>query len=232
LTDGIETRSFLGRMPSARAQSIRTAQEQPKTAADRGKEVRQRLLSAAVELIPELGWNAVSTRILAQRAGLAAGLVHYHFESLQALLRQASIASMRDALQAIEVIFEQAETLESGLDMLIGALDTYTREDPSSLLFVEAYLASLRDIRLAAELAGLLVDFRQRFAEWLRSHRQAQPEATAAVLAAALDGILLHRALGPDLSAGAIRQVLGRVLVRTEPPRHRSPKTRKGTDTR
>jgi AcrR family transcriptional regulator len=219
-------------VPNATVRSDRLAGSR-QTAAERGKEVRQRLLRAAVELIPEIGWNAVSTRILAQRAGLAPGLVHYHFESLQALLRQASIASMREALQAIELIFEQADTLDSGLDMLVGALDTYTRDDPASLLFVESYLASLRDPRLAADLAALLVDFRQRFGDWLRAHGQAQPEATAAVLAAALDGILLHRALGPDLSQSLVLQVLGRVLVPAEPTvTRRSHNRRKGTDTR
>ena len=219
-------------MPKTDVQSGRAVRNPAKTAAERGREVRQRLLSAAVELIPELGWNAVSTRILAQRAGLAPGLVHYHFEYLQALLRQASIASMREALQAIDLIFDQADTLESGLDMLLGALEAYTSDDPASLMFVESYLASLRDSRLAADLAGLLVDFRRRFAEWLRADGQAQPEATAAVLAAALDGILLHRALGPDLSPSAVRQVLGRVLVRTEPPpTTRSRNQQKGTDT-
>jgi AcrR family transcriptional regulator len=192
--------------------------------------VRQRLLRTATRLIPELGWNAVSTRILAQRAGLAPGLVHYHFESLQALLREASLASMRESLQSIDAIFEQADTLESGLDMLIGALDAYTADDPASLLFVEAYLASLRDPRLAQDLAALVVHFRHRFAEWLVAHDQSQPEATAAVLAAALDGVLLHRALGPDLTASAVRQVLGRVLVRAErPPTDRTPKAWKGT---
>src|ERR1051326_656244 len=220
-------------MPNADAQGGRTIQSQPKSALQRGREVRQRLLNAAAELIPELGWNAVSTRILAQRAGLAPGLVHYHFESLQALLRQASLGSMREALQAINLIFDQAETLESGLDMLIGALETYTRDDPASVLFVESYLASLRDPRLATDLAALLVDFRKRFAVWLGAHGQAEPEATAAVLAAALDGILLHRALGPDLSPSAVRHVLGRVLVRTEPPPTRqSRNSRQGTDTR
>src|SRR5215471_1517003 len=108
-------------MPNADVQSDRPAAMAPKTAAERGREVRQRLLSAAVELIPELGWNAVSTRILAQRAGLAPGLVHYHFESLQALLREASLASIGEALQGIDTILDQADTLEAGLDMLIGA---------------------------------------------------------------------------------------------------------------
>src|ERR1043165_5303191 len=101
-------------MPRADDQGDRTV----KTAAERGREVRQRLLTTAVALIPELGWSAVSTRILAQRAGLAAGLVHYPFESLPALLREASLASMREALLSIDMIFEQAATLEAGLDML------------------------------------------------------------------------------------------------------------------
>jgi hypothetical protein len=133
------------------------------------------------------------------------------------------------------MVFEQADTLESGLDMLLGALDGYTGDDPASLLFVEAYLASLRDPRLAHELASLLVDFRRRFALWLAARNQAAPEATAAVLAAALDGVLLHRALGPDLAASSVRQVLGRLLVRAEAQPVlgvQSPKGKKGADKR
>ncbi|HEY1295237.1 MAG TPA: TetR family transcriptional regulator [Chloroflexota bacterium] len=184
-------------------------------------------MTTAVELIPELGWNAVSTRILAQRAGLAPGLVHYHFESLQALLREASLVSMREAMQGIDMVFGQADTLEAGLKMLIGAVDAYSENDRASLLFAEAYLASLRDPRLSQELTGLLVDFRRRFADWLAAHGQADPVATAAVLAAALDGVLLHRAMGPDLTSSMLRQVLSRVLVRNEPPRERRPQAKR-----
>lgn len=217
-------------MPKPDAQDGRPAQAPPRTAAERGRDVRQRLLRAAVELIPEIGWNAVSTRILAQRAGLAPGLVHYHFESLQALLRAAALASMRESLESITTIFDTADTVESGLDRLLGAVDAYSATDPASLVFVEAYLASLRDPRLAKELAAVLVDFRQVFSQWLSTHGQAQPEATAAVLAAALDGVLLHRALGPELTSSAVRQVLGRVLVRAAPaPTGRSAKMQKGT---
>ena len=57
-------------------------------AAVRGQEVRQRLLAAAAELIPERGWSAVSTRILADRAGVTPSVVHYHFPSVQAVLTE------------------------------------------------------------------------------------------------------------------------------------------------
>jgi AcrR family transcriptional regulator len=214
-------------MPNADDQANRPVGSAAKTAVERGREVRQRLLSTAVELIPELGWNAVSTRVLAQRAGLAPGLVHYHFESLQALLREASLASMRVALQGIDMVFGQADSLEAGLDMLIGAVDAYSQDDRASLLFAEAYLASLRDPRLSAELTRVLVDFRGRFADWLAAHGQADPMPTAAVLAAALDGVLLHRAMGPDLTSSMVRQVLGRVLLRNEPLRARRPQAKR-----
>jgi hypothetical protein len=159
--------------------------------------------------------------------------VHYHFESLQALLREASLASMREALRGIDTIFEQAETPEAGLDMLLGVLDAYTGTDRASLLFAEAYLASLRDPRLAQELAAILVDFRRRFTEWLAAHGQSDPAATAAVLGAALDGVLLHRAVGPELTSSAVRQVLARVFVRAEAQAtRRGLRKRKGTDTR
>jgi AcrR family transcriptional regulator len=218
-------------MPNANDQGVRPSEHAaPRTSAERGRDVRQRLLRAAVQLIPELGWNAVSTRILAQRAGVAPGLVHYHFDSLAALLREASLVTMRESLQVVNALFEQTDTLESGLDMLIGALDTFTGNDSASLLFVETYLASLRDPRLASELATLVVDFRHRLAQWLGARGQAQPEATGAVLAAALDGILLHRALSPELTSSAVRQVLGRMLTRAEAvPTDRTRNTRKGT---
>jgi AcrR family transcriptional regulator len=207
--------------PNTDAQSGRTVQIPPKTGVECGREVRQRLLSTAVELIPELGWNAVSTRILAQRARVGPGLVHYHFESLQALLREASLDSMSEALQGVAMIFAQAETLQAGFDMLVGALDAYTGTDRASLLFVEVYLASRRDLRLAQEVATVVVDFRRRFAAWVAARGQPDPAPTAAVLAAALDGVLLHRAIGPDLTSSAVRHVLSRVLVRTQSRRRR-----------
>jgi hypothetical protein len=144
------------------------------------------------------------------------------------LLREASLASMRESLGFTNAICAQPVSLEAVLDMLLGALDAYTGSDPASLLFVEAYLASLRDPRLAqdlAALAALVVGFRHRFCQWLAAHGQAAPVATAAVLAAALYGVLLHRALGSDLTSAAVRQVPGRVLVRVEPaPTSRSRK--------
>ena len=184
-----------------------------RTAADRGREVRLRLLSTAAELIAELGWSAVSTRILAERAGVTPGLIHYHFASLQALLRDAALGMISDLLSGIESIFDDAPALDRGVDMMLGSLDAYTGSDRTSLLFTETYLAAIRDETLRIELITLVNEFRRKLARWLNEQGENTPEDTAAVLAAAIDGVMLHRALDPQLTSSAVTPVLRRLIA-------------------
>lgn len=184
-----------------------------RTAADRGREVRLRLLSAAAELIAELGWNAVSTRNLAERAGVAPGLVHYHFPSLQALLRDAALGMISGLLTAVESIFEDAPTLEAGVDMMLGSLDACSGSDLASLLFTETYLAATRDEALRVELIALVDEFRRKLAQWLSKNGVKTSKDTAAVLAAAIDGVMLHRALDPGLTSATVAPVLHKIVA-------------------
>lgn len=187
----------------------------PVTAAARGREVRQRLVRAAAELIAERGWTGVSTRVLAERAGVASGLVHYHFASLQALLVEAAVGVMRDVVDGVGPLLARARTPEDAIDLMLGSLDRYTGRDPTSLLVIETYLAATRDEDLSKAVADVVVHFRRRLAEWLAERDVATPEETAAVLAAAIDGVLLHRALDPGLTAGMVAPVLRRILAPT-----------------
>jgi AcrR family transcriptional regulator len=193
-----------------------------RTAADRGREVRLRLLSAAAELIAELGWTAVSTRILAERAGVTPGLVHYHFPSLQALLRDAALGMISDLLSGIESIFDDGRSLDRGVEMMLGSLDAYSGGDRTSVLFTETYLAAIRDETLRIELIALVDEFRRKLARWLSEHGVKTPADTAAVLAAAIDGVMLYRVLDPQLTSSSVAPVLRR-LVAEGPSRSDSP---------
>lgn len=166
-------------------------------AAARGEAVRQRLLAAALELLPERGWPAVSTRVLAERAGVTPSVVHYHFSSVQALLVEAVLGAMRAMTDEFTPVLEQASTPAEAVDAMVGSVEQYTGADPMSLLFIEAYLAATRDEHLRQGIAEVLDGLRVRLATWLGEHGVAEPEGTAAVLAAAVDGLLLHRALSP-----------------------------------
>jgi AcrR family transcriptional regulator len=186
------------------------------TAAERGREVRQRLLEAAAELIAERGWTAVSTRLLADRAGISAGVVHYHFASVQALLVEAALGAARSLAAEWGENLRAAGSADEALGVVSGVLDTYSGEDPMSVLFVEAYLASARDEQLAQALGAVIGEVRRQLAEVLAAHGVADPEATAVVLAASIDGVLLHRALLPGPGGAELVSVLRRLVTGSE----------------
>lgn len=180
------------------------------TSAERGHEVRQRMLTAAAELIAERGWAAVSTRLLAERAGVAGGLVHYHFPSLRALLSEAALGVIGQLAEQVDAVLAEATTPQDAVDRLLGGLDEYSGRDPVSLLFVETYLAASRDPSLAAGVASVIATVRGKFADWLAAQGVPDPVDTAATVMAAIDGVMVHRALDPGLTARVVAPVLGR----------------------
>jgi AcrR family transcriptional regulator len=184
----------------------------PSLAAARGEAVRQRLIAAAAELIPERGWTAVSTRVLAERAGVTPSVVHYHFASVQAVLVEGVLAAMRAVAAEFEPLLAAAGTAEDVVDALVASVDQYTGTDPMSLLFVEAYLAATRDDGLRAGIARVLADLRGVIGARLRQFGVAEPEDTAAVLAGAIDGLLLHRAVALEAAPATVAGVLRRLI--------------------
>jgi AcrR family transcriptional regulator len=183
------------------------------TSAERGREVRQRLLTAAATLIADVGWSAVSTRMIAERAGVAPGVVHYHFASVQALLAEAALSVMRGSVDDLGTVLDEALTPLQIMELMLGALDQYSGQDTRSILFVEAFLAATRDEELRGSLAQIVEEFRQLLAERLARAGLEAPDATAVVLAAAVDGLVLRRALNPGLTASSVMPVVRRLLL-------------------
>ena len=79
----------------------------------RRSETQERFLEAAERLIVESGYAAITTRSLAEAAGLNAGLVHYHFGSIEQLLARVlarfteRLIERQRALYAADVPFPQ-----------------------------------------------------------------------------------------------------------------------------
>lgn len=192
------------------------ASAQGGTAAVRGAETRQRLLAAAVELVQEVGWGAVSTRAVAQRAGVRPGVVHYHFRSVTDLLVEATVPALRSMVDELVALVEATDDVPAGIEAMLraaaGYAAGYAAGEPVSRLTAEAFLAATRVPRLRTELAALLVQARGHVAGWLRRHGEPDPEAVATVLVAALDGLILHLAVDEQTDLSGAARVL-RALV-------------------
>ncbi|SEQ88453.1 transcriptional regulator, TetR family [Lentzea xinjiangensis] len=179
---------------------------------DRGRRTREQLIDAAAGLVGEVGWGAVTTRLVAERAGVNAALVHYHFSSVPELLTTAALRF------AERVLTESADALRlaspaDGIDRVLGELTRYTGTDPESLLLAEAFLAAHRLPELKAGLAALVADFRARVGDWLRAAGVEDADAVALLLGAAVDGMVLHRALDESVDFRPVASLFRRLVT-------------------
>jgi TetR/AcrR family transcriptional regulator, regulator of biofilm formation and stress response len=185
---------------------------------ERGRNTRGAVLAAAADLIGELGWGMVSTRAVAERAGVRPGLVHYHFASRRELLAEA--ATGRIAVSAGEGLaaLEATPDLRAGLTLLLESVAHLDPAEPLHLLMSETYLAASRDPALASAFRRVVAEFRTGLAGWLVSRGVPSGTAgeSAALLTAVLDGIALHRALDPQLPLHGGVDALLATLTTTE----------------
>ena len=164
-----------------------------------------RLLDAAAALVVEDGWGEVSTRRVADRAGVPPGLVHYHFDSVDHLTRQAVLRALRAEIDRVVGPMQELTPRQ----IIAGAgdvLGTAGPSDPLTLLLVEALPVAARDPDLRAEFADVLTWFRDLLAHRIRSCHPAPaapPEVIAQLVAAAFDGLGMHLLALPDLDVGA-----------------------------
>lgn len=156
-------------------------------------ERRERLVVATMDLLYESGVPAVSARAVARRAGVPVGSVSYHFDSVKALLVEASSRVAQERLSGLEAWARTvtSETVVRRLAEMIHHQLTDGRE--LTVIAYELYILGLRD-----------EDFRQishMVIEGLRATLALFCTPTEATrLAAAADGIQLAS------------------LVETEPP--------------
>ncbi|MEU6868640.1 TetR/AcrR family transcriptional regulator [Streptomyces sp. NPDC046876] len=59
------------------------------TKAERALETRERILTAACEVIADIGFESISMRKVAEHAGVSKALLHYHFDTREKLFAEA-----------------------------------------------------------------------------------------------------------------------------------------------
>jgi AcrR family transcriptional regulator len=189
------------------------------TKRERGQATRAKILRATAELIAEQGWFGFSTREIAARAGVTQGIVSYHWRSKDDLVRDAALTASAETLAPVYDVLDQAPSVRVALGRLLE-LETVFRDQPQlTLLLFETMLQAGRDPQLRLALAAMLRDFRTLLAGAIADEGAVEPEATAAALTAALDGLFLHAVVDNQLDVHAAGTALLSLLDQPPPSR-------------
>ena len=180
-------------------------------------------MGAAAELIAELGWGRVTTRAVAERAGLPHGSVSYHFRGKQELLAEAALHAFQKAVPVDQ--FAALKTVDELIGLIAAEVGDPDAIDPVlSRLMLEAMREAERDPALRERMAAMLGEYRQLIVATVRADQErgavfdgAPPEAIATLLGAVGDGLLLHVLLDPELDTAAAIEAL-RALLRPSSP--------------
>lgn len=185
-------------------------------------QARERLLDAAATLIPELGWGHVSSRLVAERAGVSLGVVHYHFATIGELRREAAVRNTGRLFGEVVARLEQPEERQEAsvgsqlVRQIMAAVSVGDAHRPELVLLYEGFVAATRDEALRNNQAEVIREFRARLAARLGELGLADPTGVAATFAAAIDGYLLQRALQPDLAADDVTRGLVTLVEEAE----------------
>ena len=173
-------------------------------------------MAAAAELIGELGWGRVTTRAVAERAGLPHGSVSYHFRGKQDMLVSAALWAFTEVMPPES--FERAGDLE-------GILAVNTNPElmtPAlSRLMLETMREAERDPALGERVRTLIITYRQFVIDVIRAEQERgvipenlSAEGLGILLTAVGDGLAVHLLLDPELDVAAPIRVLRTLLGR------------------
>ncbi len=166
---------------------------------------RGRLLAAAASLVAERGWGSVTTRAVAERAGVNQALVHYHFGTMDSLLREAVMARLQPEVQALVDELLDERPIPESIRRVMELLDRFDLNTEVGVLMAEALLQATRDERISLAMGEVVGSFSTMLEPRLVLAQErgvirddVDPESLGLVLAAMLDGFLIQRMADPE----------------------------------
>lgn len=185
---------------------------------------RARIVDAAVELMSEVGIDRVRTRTIAERAGVNPALVHYHFQSVEALVMEAAEHALVQELGPAIDALSSGATLDDGIRALLEWIEDGGQRMPGSRILAEAMVKATKDpayrrwTRKASQrFRGLILDRLTAAQDSGEIDPALDLGATAVLLAAAFDGLLFHRLVDPKLD---VAQAARPISLMLGAPRH------------
>ncbi len=200
-------------MPKAGAQS-------PRSGGSSGDATRARLTDAAATLVVERGWGSVTTRAVAERAGVNQALVHYHFGNMEGLLREAVLSRLLPVLRGLADELLDERPFADGIHGTMRLLDDFDLGSDTGVLMAEALLRATRDEQMAEAMGGMVGSWTAMLEPRLVTAQQRglvrddiAAAALARIIAAVMDGFLIQRMADPATDAEAAATTIATLLA-------------------
>jgi AcrR family transcriptional regulator len=173
----------------------------------------QRILAAALERWTRDGYHGASLKDIAERAGVAKSLLHYHFASKEHLLIELQAVHSRRVAEAVRArLAARGPSPEGALEALDQLWDAIVATSGQLPFALEVWRASLQSPAVRARLVEFDREIRGHLAECVRlalgpmaRGLPLDPDRLAALLHVALSGFELRLFL--DRDARALRRV-------------------------
>jgi AcrR family transcriptional regulator len=186
----------------------------------RGTDTRSALIRATTELVAEVGYHDATTRVIAERAGVAEGSIYRHFPDKRALFLAAILEGQRSVTDWMAGLPARAGS-RSVAEVLTDAFAQLSRLR-ESIVPLELAMAAMPDLQRqfgAAALAEAVEGIGgppQHLAEYLRAEQALgrvrtglDPVRTSIVLLAALFGVQTSPLAAADgLDEGSLRELV------------------------
>ncbi|GAB5520173.1 MAG: hypothetical protein RhofKO_24240 [Rhodothermales bacterium] len=175
------------------------------------------ILTAAEACFVRRGFHATTIQDIAQEAAISQGLMYRYFKGKAHLI----IALVERYVYTVQRAIEQAPTLDATLDVLFREAPDPKSDQHDGILLVEIMAEALRNPDVAEVVrqadAAITVTLADRLTAAQRAGHIAadlDPEATAALLVALGDGLVLHASMADEPTPKALERTLVTLLTR------------------
>ena len=180
------------------------------------KNTREQILEAAREALTQNGYENITTRRIAEAAGVNIAALHYYFGSKEALLAESVQHALNEAVTRLRAAAFEAQAIDTSLTAMFQTAWEIVKEKRGILRY-DLAVRGLRDATANHAARALYAAFVQLNEEVLQKYIEEDGRLVPGIsvlelaryIVAATDGVFLQHALnGDDVAAQSSLRLL------------------------
>ncbi len=187
----------------------------------RSNEMTEKLRTATIQLIAEVGYVNTNTVNISRRAGVSRGALLHHYANKSDLVIDATSKMWNYSVLATQLLCKKLTHREMDIDAFVDGLWRESFDETYVSVTIDIMIAAREDKRLAqhldTSLAEVFASYRTAAAVLFKNSglNAAQQEVAMTVIVSLLRGLRIQEMMRPDAElAEAVRDTL-KLLLRT-----------------